>query len=78
MSLGKVKFTACGGTDSDKAEAEKLLTLGSEYDVEYVSVHSWSSTYKLVGIEGLFNTCLFEDSEILEKALDDWRKSRYA
>ena len=40
MSLGKVKFTARGGSDSDIKYAMTLLEIGVEYDVEKCEVGS--------------------------------------
>lgn len=78
MSLGKVKFTARGGSCSDIKDAMTLLEIGVEYDVEECKVGSWSSTYTLAGFNNVeFNTVLFEDSEVFENAKSQWLKNYF-
>lgn len=75
--LGKVKFHGNGGYDHEQEEAKKTFTIGEWYEVEECNIGSWSSTYKIKGYSQLFNTCLFEDSEIFDKAVTQWRKDHY-
>lgn len=49
--LGKVKFHGNGGYDCEKQDALAILTVGKEYEVEWVDVGGWYSTYKLVGYD---------------------------
>jgi hypothetical protein len=56
-----VTFTGNGGSDFDVQNAIKEgLVVGKTYAVEYVEIHSWISYVKLEGIEGRFNTCMFD------------------
>ena len=61
----KVKYI---GLDQDQInyglgrDPRELLVVGSDYFVEYTDVGNWSSTVKLQGFEGEFNTVGFEDA----------------
>lgn len=78
MSLGKVKFTARGGSDSDIKDAMTLLEIGVEYTVEKCKVGSWSSTYTLERFNDIeFNTVLFDDNEVFENAKSQWLKNYF-
>ena len=57
----KVVFTCKGGFDGDQFNAKQHLIIGNIYEVEHVSVGGFHSSVKIVGIEKLFNTALFDD-----------------
>lgn len=57
----KVRFAANGGWEYDKEEAKKVLTLGKIYTVSNVDVHSSHSYVSLEGVNGEFNTVLFNE-----------------
>ena len=61
----KVIFMGC--TDEQRAwgsndDPRKILTVGLEYIIDYVEVHSWHTKICLEGIEGVFNSVSFEKS----------------
>lgn len=59
----KVIFTGVGGTDSDKEMAKKSgLQVDHEYTVIGGDVYGWSASVKLDGLEGSFNTTMFDKS----------------
>ncbi len=56
------------GTNFDRQQADKVLTVGEVYEVSDVVVYSWHSKVYLKNIPGSFNTVLFED--VYEEHLD--------
>ena len=64
-----VKFTNEGGRDSDKDYALTKLEINKEYEVLRLDVYSWNTNVYLVGIDGKFNSCVFEDSDELCDAI---------
>lgn len=75
--LGKVRFTGDGGYTFEQEHAKKLLVVGRAYEVVKVDVGTCSSDYILKGYPCNFNTCLFEEHEMLEQAFKDWRKAHF-
>ena len=67
-----VKFTNEGGRDSDQDYAQTKLELNKEYEVLRLDVSSWHTNVYLVGIDGKFNSCVFEDSDELCDAIRNW------
>lgn len=65
----KVKFTAKGGFDFDKEQALKVLKIDDWYTVISVKVSDWTTDLYLDGINGGFNSCLFEQSDDIERAI---------
>lgn len=55
-----VKFLGAGGFDGEAEEASKVLTVGANYEVDDWIVHSWHTKLFLVGVEGAFNSTMFE------------------
>lgn len=57
----KVIYTGTDGGDSSRKfyEEKKGLVVGQEYETEYLNVSSSTSSVKLKGIEGMFNTVCF-------------------
>lgn len=57
----RVIYTGVGGCDADRDYANAKLTVGATYivDKEGTEVCDWSSTVKLRGVDGWFNTVLF-------------------
>lgn len=56
----KVIFTGEGGTEQDKAKAIHFLWVNKEYEVEDAKIGKWRSEIKVVGVDGYFNTSLFD------------------
>ena len=67
-----VKFTNKGGRASDQDYAQTKLELNKEYEVLRLDVSSWNTNVYLVGIDGKFNSCVFEDSDELCDAIRNW------
>lgn len=67
-----VKFTNEGGRDSDQEYAQDKLELNKEYEVLRLEVYSWHTHVYLVGIDGRFNSSVFEDSDELSNAIKNW------
>lgn len=61
-----VMFDARGGYESEQEAAKKVLKLRGVYEVEETIVHSYSSTVKLRGHEGRFNTVMFAQAPELD------------
>lgn len=72
MEVGdKVKYTGCsdmqrqwGGCDDPRG----ILTIGSEYIISAVKVHSWHTKVSLKGIDGRFQSTCFD---VVEEANDE-------
>jgi len=62
-----VKFTADGGYPSEREYAKEKLELEKVYKVLKTEIYSWNSNYTLEGIDGTWNTCLFELIEKTEE-----------
>lgn len=64
-----VKYTKRGGRDGDKEKADLVLELNKEYTISGGAVYGYSSYYELEGVDGTFNTCLFDEdlSEVIDK-----------
>lgn len=56
----KVRFLNKNGYDSDRNRAASILDTETIYVVENCNVGDWSSTYQFYGIDGHFNTVMFE------------------
>lgn len=59
-----VMFDGRGGYDSEQKAAKSKLELRCTYVVERVTVHSSSSTVRLEGIEGEWNTVMFSQAPL--------------
>lgn len=57
----KVKFTNQNGYDMERKRAAAILSTETIYMVEAMYVEGYSSTVKLEGIDGEFNTVMFEN-----------------
>lgn len=75
--LGKVRFHGNGWYPFEQSEVRGILNIGEEYEVEWVNVGSFQSTYKFVGYDKEFNTVLFEDSPIFDNAVKQWWVNYY-
>lgn len=64
----KVKFTGENGSNYDQIQALKVLNVGQEYTVDKVEIGNWYSYVRLQGVNGRFNTAMFDD--VKEKELD--------
>jgi hypothetical protein len=58
----RVVFDALGGYASEQERALDTLTQGQSYEVERCNVGSCSSSVKLRGVDGLWNTVMFAAS----------------
>ena len=60
----KIRYTGNGGWDYQRESANKILTIGQDYTVDYTVVHGWYTDVYLIEIPDIsFNSCLFEDIE---------------
>ena len=55
-----VKFTGRGGLEHEVMQASKDLSFGQEYEIYAMSIGGSSTAYELVGVEGRFNSVMFE------------------
>lgn len=62
-----IVFTGQGGYEGDNKETNKILTVGKEYEVKEMRVHSWSTEVFIVGYDRSFNSVMFKNIEIYEK-----------
>lgn len=53
-------FTGTHGTDIDREKALKTFLVGRRYIVEEVKISHWSTIIRLEGIQGWWNSVLFE------------------
>ena len=60
----QVVFTGVGGYDTENADANAALIVGKTYivDIEGTDVGDWSTSVKLRGVNGRFNTVMFSRS----------------
>jgi hypothetical protein len=58
-----VIFIGEGGYPIQREQAHAKLTVGQEYTVENLYVGTWDSVVTLVGIDGTFNSVLFDNME---------------
>lgn len=56
----KVKYIGEGGFQIERDHANKVFVVGQEYEVIGGSIYSWSSEFVLAGIDGSWNTTLFD------------------
>lgn len=74
----KIRFLAINGRTIERQNAEKCLTIGAVYTVDHVNVHSISSEVYLREMPNRpFNTSMFEDVEIDEKAAEKRKNACY-
>lgn len=57
----KVMFDARGGYPSEQERAKGTLTMRGLYTVEKTTIHGFSSTVRLVGLPGEWNTVMFSE-----------------
>ena len=68
----KIKFLGKNGTDSDLEDAFSVLTKGSEYTVEHISVDRCYSEVLLKEVpDKRFNTVMFENVNIHPNEVND-------
>lgn len=62
----EVKYTGEGGYKADQDYANKYLTLGETYTVDYTIVHDWYTDVYLKEVRGMvcFNSALFEQTNL--------------
>jgi hypothetical protein len=67
------KFTAKGGWPHQLKEAKEVLTLGETYEIVKWEMASWHTDITLKGIDGTWNSCMFEYDEktMIEQAVDN-------
>lgn len=58
--MHKVKYTGTGGFQIERDRANNVFVVGNEYEVIGGSIYGWSSAFVLAGIEGSWNTALFD------------------
>ena len=66
----KVVFTGEGGYDDHNKESNRFLKVGGIYTVDRIEVGSWTPFVTLKGIEGGWNTVMFENIDGLKMASD--------
>ena len=57
----RVRFTAKHGLRGQQDTARKIFVMGALYTVKWLDISGFHSTVELIGVEGKFNTCLFEN-----------------
>lgn len=53
-------FTAEGGSERDRKEAEKVFEIGKSYKVLHGRMGGCYTSIKLEGVAGYWNSCLFD------------------
>lgn len=56
----KTIYHGRGGWDYERAEAEKLFTIGDEYEIVDANVGSSKTYLTLKGVQGVYNSVLFD------------------
>lgn len=78
----KVRFVnPNAGSDHDIERAKLFLTLGEEYEVDFIEVQSSSSDMFIKGFPQRFNPVMFEDVSVNEQKAglraEKWYGERY-